>query len=404
MQQQFEPFSTALTSVTMGIDAFERTQNRGKGLLDSEGLVPIYLGADLVAARVYTHWSQVKTDLIALQNDLQTVLPLWRRNFAAAMLRSLNAAVHLFAGGDLDFGAKVTDLVGAASGPVDETEVQGIRDALDALLRRQGIERGTLTQRIVAWEGQRALNPSILEGTFKALMVEGKARTDARIFDTGDFTMALNPVRDVAYTARCGFDEAKMDLNVDNAFTRAALKHLVAHEVFPGHATQLLLTRARVIGGSAHPETLLCTANTVLGCVQEGIADEGVALIDWFEDDDDLIHHQLRRLRSATQTSAAWHLMAEHWSPVAVGDYLREAAAGQEAWIEGRLRMAAHPFRGAFIASYWAGASSVRRVFERTASQDFSQFIEYLYANSHSPQSLEMFQPTHDLASEQETP
>jgi hypothetical protein len=203
--------------------------------------------------------------------------------------------------------------------------------------------------------------------------------------------MALNPVRGVPYTARCGFDAGKMDLNVDLKFTRAAIKHLVAHEVFPGHATQLLLTRARVLEGTAHPETLLCTANTVLGCVQEGIADEGVGLIDWFEDDDDRIHLELRRLRSAAQTSAAWFLMVERRPHEAVAQYLRDTAAGQESWVQGRLKMAAHPFRGAFIASYWAGAHAVRRVFERTAPADFARFVDYLYGNAHSPQSLEMF-------------
>jgi hypothetical protein len=390
--RNFEPFSAALTAVTLGIDAFERAQHRGAGLLDAEGLVPIYLGADLVAARRYTEWTQVRADLEQLEADLAAVEPGARRVFASAMLRSLAAAVHLFAGGRLDYAAKVTDLVGAPAGAVEREEIEEIRDALDALLQRQGLMRGSLTQRIAAWEEQRALAPELLEGTFRALMAEGKARTAARIFDTGDFTMALNPVRGVAYTARCGFDERKMDLNVDIAFTRAAVKHLVAHEVYPGHATQLLLTRARVEQGAAHPETLLCTANTVLGCVQEGIADEGIPLIDWFEDDDDLIHLQLRRLRSAAQTSAAWYLMEERWTVQAVSQYLRDVAAGQEAWIRGRLRMAEHPFRGAFIASYWAGARSVRRVFERVAAADFPRFVDYLYGNAHSPQSLEMFQ------------
>jgi hypothetical protein len=390
--QKFEPFSAALTAVTMGVDALERAQHRGAGLLDAEGLVPIYLGADLVPARTYTDWPQARADLTQLEAGLAAMPPGSRRVFATAMLRSLAAAVHLFAGGSLEYAAKVTDLVGAPAGAVDPREIEEIRDALEGLLRRQGLVRGSLTQRITAWEEQRALAPALLEPTFRALMAEGKARTAARIFDTGDFTMALNPVRDVAYTARCGFDARKMDLNVDIAFTRAAIKHLVAHEVYPGHATQLLLTRARVEQGAAHPETLLCTANTVLGCVQEGIADEGIPLIDWFEDDDDLIHLQLRRLRSAAQTSAAWYLMAERWSPDAVSQYLRDVAAGQGAWIRGRLKLAQHPFRGAFIASYWAGARSVRRVFERVAAADFPRFVDYLYGNAHSPQSLEMFQ------------
>jgi len=387
----FEPFSADLTAVTMGIDAFERKQTRGSGLLDEEGLVPIYLGADLLEARVFRGWDEVEADLAAL-NAAAAALPAGpRRLFAHALLRSLEAAVCLFSGGELSYAEKIVRLVGAPAGPVAAGEIAASQAALDRLLSHIGFVRGTLTQRIHAWEAERALPAARLAATFTQLMAEGKARTAERIFATGEFTMALNPVRDVPYTARCGFAQRRMDLNVDLAFTRAALKHLVAHEVYPGHATQLLLTRARVLAGEAHPETLLCTANTVLGCVQEGIADEGVALLDWFEDDDDHIHYELRRLRSAAQTSAAWYLMVEGRPRETVAEYLRETAAGQEPWVQGRLRMAAHPFRGPFIASYWVGAAAVRRVFARVSPSDYPRFVEYLYGQAHSPESLELF-------------
>ncbi len=388
----FEPFSAMLTSVTMGMDAFERSQTRGAGLLDDEGLVPIYLGGDLILPRRYADWAEVDADLESLTQQLPDVTPASRRVFATAMLRSLRAAAQLFSGAPLDYTSKVRDLVGAPTGAVPEEEIATTQDRLDALLRRVGgTGLSTLAQRIGAWEAARALPASELEATFESLMAAGRARTAARIFDPGDFTMALHPVRGVPYTARCGFDEGRMDLNVDLQFTRAALKHLVAHEVFPGHATQLLLTKSRVQAGTAQPETLLCTANTVLGCVQEGIADEGVGLIDWFEDDDDHIHLEVRRLRSAVQTSAAWYLMVEGRPAAEVAEYLRTAGAGQESWVQGRLSMASHPFRGAFIASYWAGARAVRRVAERVTPADFPRFVDYLYGQAQSPASLEMF-------------
>jgi hypothetical protein len=391
VQREYDSFSERLTRLTLGIDRLERMRSLGAGPLDAEGLVPIYLGGDLIAAPEFTDWAQVESELDLLQAQLPNVAPASRNVFATAMLRSLRAAVALFRGGALDFATKVSDLVGAPPGPVDADEIEAIRERLDELLRACGLVRGDLAARIGAWEAERALPANELEDTYHALLAQGRARTAAKIFDAGQFTMALNPVRGVPYTARCGFDAGKMDLNVDLQFTRAAIKHLVAHEVFPGHATQLLLTRARVEQGTAHPETLLCTANTVLGCVQEGIADEGVGLIDWFEDEDDHIHLQLRRLRSAAQTSAAWFLMAEQRPAESVAQYLRDTAGGQESWVQGRLRLAAHPFRGAFIASYWAGARAVRQVMERTSPADFPRFVDYLYGNAHSPQSLEMF-------------
>ncbi len=386
-------FGSELTAVTMGIDAFERNQSRENGMLDTEGLVPIYVGGDLIAPKQYTAWREAADDLDALEQRLPSVTPHHRALFATAMLRSLRMALRLFAGEEASFEAKVAELVGAPTGAVDPAVIDGLRSSLDSLLRRRGIVRGDLQQRIAEWETSRFVPAEQIETIYHELMDQARVRTAKMIFDCGDFTMALNPVRNMPFTARCSFSDGQMDLNVDLGFTRAALKHLVAHEVFPGHATQILYTRARVDQGRAGPEVLLCTANSVLGCVQEGIGDEAVELIDWAEDDDDAIHLELRRLRSAAQTSAAWSLMHDGSAPEAVKDYLRETAAGQEAWVEGRLRMAAHPFRGPFIASYWAGAVAVRAVRERTTEAARPDFVEYLYANAHSPESLALFDP-----------
>ena len=70
-------------------------------------------------------------------------------------------------------------------------------------------------ERVAAWEEARAVPTEKIETVFRELMADAKARTDALIFDTGDYDMVLNPVRDMMYTARCSFDQGKMDLNFD---------------------------------------------------------------------------------------------------------------------------------------------------------------------------------------------
>ena len=74
-----------------------------------------------------------------------------------------------------------------------------------------------------------------------------------------------------------------------------------------------------------------------------------------------------------------------------VANYLRTTAMGQEAWVQGRLRMAAHPFRGPFISSYWAGNEVVRKVRERVSDAERPAFIKALYSYANSPESLSMF-------------
>lgn len=390
MPQDHAAIGADLTAVTMGIDRFERAAGTGDGLLDGEGLVPIYLGDDLIAAKPYANWSEVFADLDQL-GDRAAAAHGARGEFLRTMVGSLVAAARLFAGGDMTYADKVRDLVGAEPAPVPEGEIAAHADALSAGLARAGFVRGPLRDRVAAWEDARVIAPERVEAEFRTLMAAAKARTAALIFDPGDYDMALNPLRDVPFTARCGFAERRMDINVDNAFTRAALKHLVCHEVFPGHATQLLYTRAEVDAGRSAADALLCTANAVTGCVQEGIGDQGVQLIDWIEDDDDDIHLALRSLKSAVQTTAAWRLMADNEAPDTVADYMRTVGCGQEAWVQGRLRMARHPFRGAFVASYYAGNESVRRVRERVSAADRDAFNRYLYGQVHSPRSLEMF-------------
>jgi hypothetical protein len=384
----------ALTAVAMGVDRFERACKIGEGLLDGEGLVPIYMGDDLVEARAYKDWASVDADLAALDRAIAPLTSDARGIFLKSMVTSLKTAVRLFRGADLSYEEKVRDLVGAPTGLVDQAAIDDLTSRLDAALAKVGFVRGDLAHRVEAWEASGAIDADKLEGEFRDLMRLAKARTDAMIFDTGDYDMRLNPLRDVPFTARCGFAEKKMDLNVDQVFTRAALKHLVCHEVFPGHATQLLYTRAEVEAKRSDADALLCTANCVTGCVQEGIGDQGVQLIDWIEDRDDEIHLILRSLKSAVQTSAAWRLMVDGESAERIADYMRATAFGQDAWVKGRLRMASHPFRGPFIASYWAGNESVRRVRERVGADQRDAFIHYLYGQVQSPESLEMFETT----------
>lgn len=380
-----------LTAVAIGMDRLERRLSQGRGELSAEGLVPIYLGDDLVRPEELEDWPQVFERLDALLDDAQRVRDERRSAFLVAMIRSLRAAAELFDGQVLSFADKLERLVGVPAGAVPDDQLGALRGTLETALERAGYRHGGLQERVARWEEKGRVAASDIEPLFSELMAEAQQRTDERIFATGDYTMRLNLVRDVPYTARCRFDAGLMDLNADLEFGRPALKHLVAHEVFPGHSTQLLYTLEGARSGTSPMDVLLCTANAATGAVQEGIGDQGVHLIDWVDSEDDMIHNALRRLRSAAATSAAWYLMGEEWPEAKVRSFLSETAFPQRAWLEGRLRFAAHPFRGAFIASYWFGDEAVREVRERTPSDRFGAFVEQLYGQLNTPASLRMF-------------
>ena len=59
-----------ITAIALGIDALERNLQKGSGSLDTEGLIPIYVGDGLVAPRTYRTWQAVHEDLDELKNAL----------------------------------------------------------------------------------------------------------------------------------------------------------------------------------------------------------------------------------------------------------------------------------------------------------------------------------------------
>jgi hypothetical protein len=389
---QDHDFGRRLTALAVGIDQLERRLSDGKGVLDGEGLIPIFLGNNLIRAENLENWDQVFVELEKLESEALTYPSGSRRVFLIAMIDSLRAAAQLFNGTELSFSEKLERLVGVPAQAIPTEQLEDMRVNLEGLLEKSGYQHGILSERVMRWESERFLDASKIESTFETLMLEGQQRTDAMIFATKDYKMRLNLVHDVPYTARCNFNQGLMDLNGDLKFTRSALKHLVAHEVFPGHSTQLLYTLDAAQNGSSSPDVLLCTANTVVGTIQEGIGDQGIHLIDWVDSDDDAIFMALRRLRSAAATSAAWYQMAEFWTLEQVREFLQDTAFPQPTWREGRLRFAAHPFRGAFIASYWFGDEAVREVRERTKPENRKAFVQYLYGQMHTPASLRMFE------------
>lgn len=371
--------------MTLGIDALERSISKGEGALDTEGLVPIYLGKDIVPGATLASWQSAHHALDSLEARIADISRAARKTFLFGMVRSLRAAVRLFSGEQLSFQEKLTDLVGVPAEPVPDATIAALHDELDALLVRLGYTTGTLGERVRTWQTGRYLEPEAIPAVFEELMAEAQRRTDAMIWPTGDYTMRLNAVRNVPYAGRCSFEDGNMDINLDVRVTRAALKHLVAHEVFPGHSTQLLSTRAVAERGESPPDALLCTANAVTGAVQEGIGDQGIDLIDWVEDDNDAAQIGVRRLQTAVGTNAAWHLHVSGWTKAQSIAYLCDVGFAQESWSTVRTGMALHPFRGPFLASYWFGNETVKSLREAGKPE---LLRDQLYRHVHSIESL----------------
>lgn len=379
----------AAAAALLGVDRLYRAESGdGTGLavlnMDTEGSLEPENLASYGEAR--TRWQGLRAEAAALPEPD-------RRVYYDELATSTLAFVEWRDGG-LGLEAQLASFLHVSVGPAPEPQLNALRGELWALLGRIGY-RGDLRRRCAAWEARRRVPPDEVEGVTDELLAEAWDRTNERVLpipaDRSD-GMRVEAVRGVPYNARCDYLQRTIQLNVEPTLTRPGLRHLVAHEAYPGHYLQFKLRETLARDGRAPADNLLSIVNSASSCVFEGIADTGLALIGWDESHDDRVQSLLTRYRAGIGTVAAWRLHALGQSREEVTDWLREQSlAGGEGWVQNRMEFIAAPQRAVLIWSYWWGEPSVAPVLARTPTVDRARFLRYLYGRMHSNRTVGMF-------------
>ena len=256
---------------------------------------------------------------------------------------------------------------------------------------------GDLADQAAAWERRNVVPPDEVEGTLNELLDEAWDRTTERMEIPAPKSdgMRVETVSGVAFNARCDYLNRRVELNIDPILTLPSLKHLAVHECYPGHYVQFKLRETWYREGRAAADGLLSLVNSASSCTFEGIADNGIRVIDWMDGPDDRISSILTRYRAGIGTVAAWQLHAERRSESEVREWLRaNSLIGGEGWVENRMRFIAAPQRSALIWSYWHGEPAVKSVWDRVSGENRSEFLDFLYGRMHSCQSVALFRPS----------
>ena len=198
---------------------------------------------------------------------------------------------------------------------------------------------GDLPAQFAAWEARNRVPPDEVPGVLRELLDTAWERTEARLHIPAEKSdgMRVTPVSGAAFNARCDYLERNIELNIDPILTRQGLKHLTVHEAYPGHYVQFKLRETGYQEGTAAADGLLSVVNTASSSSFEGIADNGLALLDWIESDDDRLQAWLGRYRSGIGTGAAWRLHALGWrrTRCAIGCATKPWPAAKAGWRAG---------------------------------------------------------------------
>jgi hypothetical protein len=388
ISSQTMDYAEGVTTALLGVDLLYRQESG-----DEEGLVVLNMSGGRHQPEAFKDYPEAAARFTDLRQQAAGLPEADRRRYYDQLCQSTLAFIR-WRQGHLTFTEQLSDFLHVPAEPASEAELDSLRRQMRDLLTGMGYS-GDLPAQFAAWEARNRVPADEVPGVLAGLLDDAWDRTEERLHIPADKSdgMQVVPVSGVAFNARCDYLERKIELNTDPVLTRQGLKHLTVHEAYPGHYVQFKLRETWYREGQATADGLLSVVNTASSSPFEGIADNGMHLIEWVETDDDRLQALLGRYRSGIGTGAAWRLHALGWSEAKVTDWLRaQSLAGGEGWVTGRMRFISAPSRAVLIWSYWWGEASVAPVYRRVPVERRPEFLRYLYGRMHSIQTVAMFQ------------
>ena len=371
----------------LGVDALYRAESG-----DEDGLVVLDMSKGSLKAAPYADYAAAVDAWRTLDADAASLPEADRRMYYHQLAGSTLAFIQWRTSG-LSLAEQLGGFLHVPAAPVSEEELAALRAELGVLLTSMGFA-GDLAAQCAAWQETVRVPPDEVATVLQGLFDEAWDRTNAVFPIPADKSdgMKVEGVRGVAFNARCNYLERKVELNVDPVLTRPALKHLAIHECYPGHYVQFKLREVWYHEGKAPADGLLSVVNTASSSPFEGIADNGIFLLDWVDGDDDRVQHVLSRYRSAIGTVAAWKLHALGESDAQVREWLAQASlGGGPGWVDNRMRFIVASARAVLIWSYWWGQRVVTDAYLAVPEAHRAAYLEFLYGRMHSPQTVAMF-------------
>jgi hypothetical protein len=376
-----------IAEITAGIDRVYRSGSGTDGVLDREGLIPVAVAE--VAPRPLRDWSEAEAALAGFRDRLSgaDVEPS-RRDWLHELAQSLVSLVAMFSGRPVRFADRLRDQLRVDTTLIPDRVLDGYRADLRAALDALGWQSGDLAADVAAWEAAETVPGGQVLAVLSEYQTEARRRSAAMVFDIADGWLAPVGEHDRPYAAYCDYPGRRLLLNLDFTYTRGFLKHLACHEAFPGHLVHLARREALVAEGRMPLEGAQVVTNSASSALFEGIADNGLELLDWIDGPQDHAALAIQRLRSALRCNAAWMVHAEGRSLDETIAVIAPASFQDAATTRRRLAFLSHELRAPFVYAYWCGDDAVRRFLEATKDADRGTVLALLYDRMQTPATL----------------
>lgn len=376
-----------LAEITAGIDQLYRARQRGEGFLDAEGLIPVSVA--VVEPREFGDYAQAREALAGLSGRLaeeaETAL---RSDYLAEMIDSLEALIDTFEGRPISFAERLKRQIRVETTVIGHDILDRYRRTIREGLDELGYRDGDLASDLGRWETDSIVPEENVVAVLGDLLRQSRERVAATMYDFSGEWIEPVGVTDTPFAAYCDYPGRKVLLNLGFPYTIYALKHLATHEAFPGHLVHLGLRERYVAEGTMPLDGAQVVTSSASSALFEGIADNGMAFLDWLDTPGDRIAVALQRLRSALRCNAAWMMHEEKQTIEQIVPIIAGQGYQTEATVGDRLAFLHHDLRAPFVYAYWCGDTAVEKVWNDVPKSERSRFWQYLYGNMHTPATL----------------
>ncbi len=376
-----------LAEITAGVDRLYRTGlNRGD-VLDREGLIPVAVAA--VAPRSFRDWPQALDAINALLERIPIEAETGHSaDWLTEMTLSLASLARMFSGEKQRFRDRLRDQLRVDPAPIPDTILDGYRTELQEALEALGYRSGHLAEDVEAWEADTKVDPDQVLSRLAEIQRVAQIRSRTLILDIGDDWIDPKAVRDRPYAAYCDYPGRSLWLNLEFYYTEADLKHLATHEAFPGHLVHLSRRETLVMRGEMSLEGAQVVTNSASSALFEGIAENGIELLNWIDGPQDIAGIALQRLRSALRCNATWMVFEsgmtiEEATIATAGPSFQSPETTRR-----RLAFLSHELRAPFLFTYWCGDHAVQQFLKVSTGWDRRSVVRELYDRMHTPKTL----------------
>lgn len=395
MRYEKEDFELAkrFCKVAIGTDSFYRKEqkaNCGEASFAAEGLIPVdFTGESPAAIR---SWEQAVGELSEIYHAYERIKDPIRRNYMLQQVSSFRKVCLWLSGFPVSFREIAAETMFIDENPVGAAVLEKRMKHLEELLREAGYQ-GTLKEQVRSWREKRKISkPEDVKTVLEQLLCEAKERTTALGFEAvRDFDVHAELVYHVPYNAYCDYKSRMIYINGEVTYTYDELKHLVCHEAYPGHMTHMAVRQSLLEQGKIPADAGLVLTNTASSPVFEGLADQGVDILDWNLEIHDKICRQLNQIQSICNQNASDIYYREEDGPLKAEAYMKEYSFADDDKIKARLRYMGYPFRKAYMYAYWRGWEAVEQTWNLLKKTERPEFLKYLYENMHSIDTVLQF-------------